>query len=91
MSEEKTKSKRGFASMSPEKRREIARKGGASIPPEKRSFSQDRSLAAAAGKKGGSAVPGENRSFSTEAGLASKAGRKGGAAKHPMRSTKPQG
>ncbi|MDP2359065.1 MAG: KGG domain-containing protein [Beijerinckiaceae bacterium] len=90
MSEEKPKSKRGFASMSPEKRRELARKGGSSIPPEKRSFSQDRSLAAAAGKKGGLAVPRENRTFSTDRGLASKAGRKGGSAKHPMGSTIPK-
>ena len=46
-------SKRGFASMDPERQREIARKGGASVPSEKRSFSQDRTLAAAAGRKGG--------------------------------------
>jgi len=47
------RSKRGFASMDPERQREIARKGGASVPREKRSFSQDRSLAASAGRKGG--------------------------------------
>ena len=46
-------SKRGFASMDPERQREIARKGGASVPSEKRSFSQDRTLAASAGRKGG--------------------------------------
>ena len=46
-------SKRGFASMDPERQREIARKGGASVPSEKRSFSQDRGLAAQAGRKGG--------------------------------------
>jgi len=46
-------SKRGFASMDPERQREIARKGGASVPSEKRSFSQDRNLAAQAGRKGG--------------------------------------
>ena len=46
-------SKRGFASMDPERQREIARKGGASVPSEKRSFSQDRRLAAEAGRKGG--------------------------------------
>jgi len=39
--------------MDPERQREIARKGGASVPREKRSFSQDRSLAASAGRKGG--------------------------------------
>jgi general stress protein YciG len=36
--------------MAPEVRREIARKGGANVPSEKRSFSQDRDLAAAAGR-----------------------------------------
>jgi general stress protein YciG len=30
--------KRGFAAMSPERRREIASKGGASVPNEKRAF-----------------------------------------------------
>jgi general stress protein YciG len=46
-------SNRGFASMSEEERREIARKGGESVPDEKRSFSKDRELASEAGKKGG--------------------------------------
>jgi hypothetical protein len=46
-------SNRGFASMDEDKRREIARKGGESVPDEKRSFSQDHELAAAAGRKGG--------------------------------------
>lgn len=50
-----TKSRRGFASMSPERRREIAKKGGASVPAEKRSFYKDRKLAVAAGRKGGEA------------------------------------
>jgi uncharacterized protein len=49
------KSPRGFATMTPEKRREIARKGGSSVPSDKRSFAQDRDLAAAAGRKGGAA------------------------------------
>jgi uncharacterized protein len=48
-------SNRGFASMSREKQREIASKGGRSVPAEKRSFSQNRDLAAEAGRKGGSA------------------------------------
>lgn len=39
--------------MDAERRREIARKGGRSVPDEKRSFAQDRSLAAEAGRKGG--------------------------------------
>ena len=55
------KSLRGFASMDREKQREIARKGGESVPNEKRSFSQDRELAAAAGRKGGEASQGARR------------------------------
>ena len=58
----KTPSRRGFAAMDKERQREIARKGGASVPDEKRSFSQDRDLAAAAGRKGGEASHGGGRS-----------------------------
>ena len=46
-------SNRGFASMDAEKQREIARKGGRSVPDDKRSFSQNRQLASEAGRKGG--------------------------------------
>ena len=49
----KPRARRGFAAMNPERRREIARKGGKSVPDEKRSFTQDRTLAAEAGRKGG--------------------------------------
>jgi hypothetical protein len=49
--------KRGFATMSQERRREIARKGGASVAPENRSFSRDRDLAARAGMIGGEVSP----------------------------------
>jgi general stress protein YciG len=49
----KPKSKRGFASMDPDRQREIARKGGASVAAAQRSFSQDRALAVSAGRKGG--------------------------------------
>ena len=52
--------RRGFASMNPEKQREIASKGGKSVPSEKRSFSQNRDLASEAGRKGGQ-VSGSNR------------------------------
>lgn len=52
--ETQPKMKRGFASMDPERRREIARLGGASVPAEKRAFSQNRDLASTAGKLGGS-------------------------------------
>ena len=74
------KSRRGFASMSPEKRREIASKGGKSVAPENRSFSKDRSLAARAGRKGGMAVESEKRAYSKDRELAAEAGRAGGRA-----------
>ena len=57
----KTPSRRGFAAMDKDRQREIARKGGASVPDEKRSFSQDRDLAAATGRKGGEASHGGGR------------------------------
>ena len=47
------KQRRGFAAMDPDKRREIARKGGASVPNYKRSFFRDPMLAERAGRKGG--------------------------------------
>ena len=50
---EQPKGRQGFASMDEEKQREIASKGGKSVPDEKRSFSQDRDLASEAGRKGG--------------------------------------
>ena len=75
-------STRGFASMDPEKQRAIARKGGESVPNEKRSFSQNPALAAAAGRKGGQSVSPSKRSFSQNHELASLAGRKGGHASH---------
>lgn len=55
------RSRRGFAAMDPDRRREIARKGGASVPGEKRSFTRDRDLAANAGRKGGSSSRGGGR------------------------------
>ena len=45
--------RRGFAAMSPERRREISKLGGVSVPNEKRAFSRDRELAVKAGRKGG--------------------------------------
>ena len=48
------------------RQREIARKGGASVPSEKRSFSQDRSLAAQAGRKGGEASHGARSKADTD-------------------------
>jgi general stress protein YciG len=60
------RARRGFAAMNPERRREIARKGGASVPGEKRSFAKDRDLAASAGRKGGEASRGGGRRDSEE-------------------------
>ena len=59
--------RRGFAAMDKERQREIARKGGASVPDDKRSFSQDRDLAASAGRKGGEASHGGGRRRTTDA------------------------
>jgi general stress protein YciG len=50
--------KRGFASMSEERRREIASKGGKSVPADKRAFSMNPALASEAGRKGGHNSPG---------------------------------
>jgi len=82
MSQERTQdgrtSNRGFASMKQERQRQIASMGGRAVPDEKRSFSQNRRLAAEAGRKGGQSVPGSKRSFSQNRELAAQAGRKGG-------------
>ncbi|HKU99658.1 MAG TPA: KGG domain-containing protein [Vineibacter sp.] len=69
---------RGFASMDAQKQRDIARRGGQSVPGEKRSFSQNHTLAAAAGRTGGQNVPHAKRSFAQDRTLAAAAGRKGG-------------
>ena len=75
-------SNRGFASMDVERQRQIASMGGKAVPDAKRSFSQNRQLAAEAGRKGGQSVPDEKRSFSQNPSLAAEAGRKGGQASH---------
>ena len=86
MAHERTvSSSRGFAAMKKDKQREIARKGGANVPHEKRSFAKNRTLAAEAGRKGGLAVSAEVRPFSADRDLASQAGRKGGQASQLMR------
>jgi general stress protein YciG len=72
------KKRRGFAAMNPDAHKAIAARGGASVPAEKRSFSQDRELASASGRLGGCNVPPEKRSFSRNRLLAAEAGRKGG-------------
>ena len=75
-------STRGFASMDREKQLAIARKGGASVPNEKRSFSQNPDWQPRLGE-GGHSVNFTKRSFSRNHALASEAGRKGGHASHP--------
>jgi general stress protein YciG len=45
--------KRGFAAMDRSRQRDIASKGGSSVPVAKRSFSRDHDLAVRAGRKGG--------------------------------------
>jgi uncharacterized protein len=77
MARSQNTSNRGFASMDEEKQREIARKGGESVPDEKRSFSKDRELASEAGRKGGQHIADEKRSFSKDHEFASEAGRNG--------------
>jgi general stress protein YciG len=68
-------SKRGFAGMTLEKRKEIATKGGKSVPKEKRAYSVNRDLAAKSGKKGGKAVRPDKRAFNMDPTLASRAGK----------------
>ena len=68
----KQPARRGFAAMDKDRQREIARKGGASVPDEKRSFSQDRDLAANAGRKGGEASHGGGRRRAGEVVVAAR-------------------
>lgn len=75
---DKPKSRKGLASLSPEKRRMIASMGGKSVPKEKRTFSRNRDVASAAGKKGGRTIRPETRTFAMYPELASLAGRIGG-------------
>jgi general stress protein YciG len=53
--------KRGFASMSEERRRENASKGGQSVPADKRAFFLNSALASEAGRKGGHNSPGRTK------------------------------
>ena len=47
------KSRRGFASMTPERRREVSSKGGRSSAPESRYFARNQAAAVEAGRRGG--------------------------------------
>lgn len=68
------KSKSGFASMDDDKQREIASKGGQSVPDEKRSFSKDPELAAEAGRKGGENSHGGQQNDSSSGGRGRQSG-----------------
>jgi hypothetical protein len=57
---DKPKKKRGFAAMSPEKRKAIAARGGTALRPEQRGFAAVPGLAASAGAKA------RNRGSSTD-------------------------
>jgi uncharacterized protein len=75
---ELAKPRRGFASMSPQRHREICAMGGRAVPPEKRGYFLNRELASRAGKLGGAAVPPEKRTFARDRQLAAECGRLGG-------------
>lgn len=79
--------KRGFASLSPERMREIAQMGGRAVPKEKRSYALNRELARESGRKGGKNVQAEKRMFSRNRELAATAGSKGGLAIPPHKRT----
>jgi general stress protein YciG len=83
---------RGFAALPPERRKEIAARGGANVPAAKRAYATNRALASAAGRAGGHNVPPGARSFSLDRQLAAEAGRKGGkrSRKRPKESAGPE-
>ena len=72
----KPRALRGFAALDAADRQAIAKKGGKSVPKEKRSFYANRELASEAGRKGGIGVPAEKRAFFVNRTLASAARRK---------------
>ncbi len=63
--ESRSRPGRGFASMTLERRREVASMGGRAVPAENRSFARNRDLASDAGRRGGEKSGGpRNRSRS---------------------------
>ena len=72
------KERRGFASMSPEKQREIASKGGRAAHEKGTAHEWTADEARAAGRKGGQISRGGG--FAANPALAREAGRKGGMA-----------
>jgi general stress protein YciG len=77
-----TRKARGFAAMSPEAQREIARKGGRAAHQRGTAHEFDSAEAAQAGRKGGEAVS-RNRAHMAEIG------RKGGKAAHNRQTEQP--
>lgn len=77
-----------FGKIDKDEHREIAKRGGAGVPAEKRSFSQSKELAVRAGKIGGAAIASYNRSFYKNRNLAAEAGRKGGLASQKKKKEK---
>lgn len=71
---------RGFARLSQDERRRIAKKGGAAVPAECRAYSVNPQLASECGRKGGRMVDPANRHWSKNRQAAAEAGRKGGRA-----------
>ena len=65
--------------MTPERRKEIASRGGKSVSPANRAFARNPELATEAGRKGGQNLAPEARAYSKDRDLASAAGKKGGA------------
>ena len=51
--EDNPQKRKGFASMSPERLKEVTSKGGRAVAPENRAFSRDPELARIAGAEGG--------------------------------------
>ena len=64
--EENKKSKRGFAAMSPERQREIARQGGQAAHEQGAAHQWSRDEAKEAGKKGGQASGSKRRSLQND-------------------------
>jgi len=73
--------------MSPERRTEIAKKGGAAVPKEKRSFAANREQAAAAGRVGGK-ISGGNFKHNQERAI--ECGTRGGIATGEINRNNPE-
>jgi general stress protein YciG len=57
----RSRARSGFAAMDPAKLLAVSKRGGASVPARKRSFSQDHNLAVNAGRAGGELSRGGGR------------------------------